>query len=126
MKIAGTINQIVVWLACVATSAVCLPVIAGATTYSAPAGEAVTGDYAVDVNGRPADVYAAQSEFLEGDYYFASFDFAGKAKIRVTSAAALDSVVTAFSGPTWRIFFESATNVRLPGCGASRRVIFRN
>ena len=93
MKIATVINQIVVRLICAATSAVCLPVFAGVTTYSAPPGEAVTGDYAVEVNGKPVDVYAAQSEFFEGDYYFASFDFAGKAEIRVTSAAALDNVV---------------------------------
>ena len=38
---------------------------ADVTTYPAPAGEAITGDYAVTVNGKPVDVYAAQSEFFE-------------------------------------------------------------
>ena len=55
-------------------------------------GEAVTGDYAVTVNGKPVDVYAAQSEFFGGDYAFASFDFSGKAEIRVTSGLPLDNV----------------------------------
>lgn len=59
------------------------------TTYPAPAGEAITGDYAVTVNGKPVDVYAAQSEFFEGDYYFATFDFSGKVAIRVTSSQSL-------------------------------------
>ncbi len=93
MKIATVIHQMVVLLACVMIPAVGLPVFAGVTVCSAPLGEAVTGDYAVEVNGKPVDVYAAQSEFFEGDYYFASFDFAGKVEIRVTSAAALDNVV---------------------------------
>jgi len=62
---------------------------ADVTTYPAPAGEAITGDYAVTVNGKPVDVYAAQSEFFEGDYYFATFDFSGKAAIRVTSSQSL-------------------------------------
>ena len=62
---------------------------ADVTTYPAPAGEAITGDYAVTVNCKPVDVYAAQSEFFEGDYYFATFDFSGKAAIRVTSSHSL-------------------------------------
>ena len=40
---------------------------ADVTTYPAPAGEAITRDYAVTVNGKPVDVYAAQSEIFEGD-----------------------------------------------------------
>lgn len=62
------------------------------TAYPAPVGEAVTGDYAVSVNGTPVDVYAAQSEFFDGDYAFASFDFSGRVTIRVTSALPLDNV----------------------------------
>jgi hypothetical protein len=62
------------------------------TTYPAPAGEAISGDYTVTVNGRPVDVYAAQSQYFEGDYYFASFDFSGRAAIRVTSAQSLEKV----------------------------------
>jgi len=68
------------------------PAYADVTTYSAPAGEAATGDYAVTVNGKPVDIYAAQSEFFEGDYYFASFDFSGSVAIRVTSGQPLDNV----------------------------------
>ena len=51
MKMAIVVNQTVVWLAFATISSVCLPVFAGVTTYSAPPGEAVTGDYAVEVNG---------------------------------------------------------------------------
>ena len=67
--------------------------LADVTTYPAPAGEAVAGDYAVTVNGKPVDVYAAQTEHFHGDYSFASFDFSGKAEIRVTSAESLNNVV---------------------------------
>jgi hypothetical protein len=126
MKIARTINQIVVPLVCVATSALCLPVIADVTTYSAPPGEAVTGDYAVDVNGRPVDVYAAQSEFFEGDYYFASFDFAGKAEIRVTSAAALDSVVIQPASSAVRIERNVSKEITLSADAPFRISIERN
>jgi hypothetical protein len=62
---------------------------ADVTTYPAPPGEAITGDYAVTVNGKPVDVYAAQSEFFGGDYGFATFDFSGTAVIRVTSSQSL-------------------------------------
>ena len=65
---------------------------ANVLTYPAPPSEAVTGDYAVEVNGKPVDVYAAQSEFFQGDYYFASFDFAGKVSIRVTSSQPFDNL----------------------------------
>jgi len=61
-------------------------------TYSAPSGEAVADDYTVTVNGRPVDVYAAQGQYFEGDYTFASFDFSGKAEIVVQSKASLDGV----------------------------------
>lgn len=60
--------------------------------HPAPAGEAVTGDYTVTVNGKPVDVYAAQGQYFDGDYAFASFDFSGKAEIVVQSKSALDSV----------------------------------
>jgi hypothetical protein len=65
---------------------------ADVTTFPAPAGEAITGDYAVTVNGKPVDVYAAQSEFFEGDYYFATFDFSGKVAVRVISGQSLARV----------------------------------
>ena len=83
-----------IWLALVQ---VCTSSLAGAdiTAYPAPAGEAIAGDYAVTVNGKPVDVYAAQSEFFEGDYYFATFDFSGKVAVRVTSS---QSLATAYNG----------------------------
>ncbi len=68
------------------------PAHAVVTTYPAPPGEAVTGDYAVTANGKRVDVYAAQSEFFNGDYCFASFDFSGKVAIRVTSEQSLDKL----------------------------------
>ena len=126
MKIATVINQIVVRLICAATSAVCLPVFAGVTTYPAPPGEAVTGDYAVEVNGKPVDVYAAQSEFFEGDYYFASFDFAGKAEIRVTSAAALDNVVIQPARSAVRIERRVSKEITLSADAPFRISIERN
>ncbi len=55
-------------------------------TVPAPAGEAAAdGAYKVSVNGVPVDVYTAQSEFFEGDYYFASFDFSEKAEVKISS-----------------------------------------
>lgn len=66
--------------------------LADVRIYPAPAGEAITGDYTVTLNGKTVDVYAAQSEFFEGDYYFAAFDFSGSVAIRVTSAQSLENV----------------------------------
>lgn len=54
-------------------------------TYPAPEGEAVAGVYTVTVDGEPVDVYSAMSEFFDGDYYFASFDFSGPVTVEVTS-----------------------------------------
>lgn len=59
-------------------------------TYPAPEGEAVVGVYTVTVNGEPIDVYSAMSEYFDGDYYFAAFDFSGKVSIRVESKFPLD------------------------------------
>ncbi|MDO4584386.1 MAG: glycosyl hydrolase family 28 protein [Planctomycetia bacterium] len=78
------------WFGCVvlAMGTLVLPV-GGAEnvvkTWPAPESEKVTGVYSVTVNGQPVDVYAAQSEFFEGDYYFAYFDFAGKVTVEVKS-----------------------------------------
>ncbi|MDO5112902.1 MAG: glycosyl hydrolase family 28 protein [Planctomycetia bacterium] len=55
-------------------------------TWPAPEGEKVTGVYTVTVDGKPVDVYAAQSEYFEGDYYFAYFDFSGKVTVDVKSS----------------------------------------
>ena len=54
-------------------------------TYPAPEGEAVTDGYTVSVNGQPVDVYSAQSEYFDGDYYFAYFDFSGTVDIEIKS-----------------------------------------
>ncbi len=80
-----------IWLL-LATGFVLRPAHAAVITYPAPPGEAVTSDYAVTVDGRPVDVYAAQTQHFEGDYYFASFDFSGKVAIRVTSPESLENV----------------------------------
>lgn len=84
-------NQAAVWLVLTAIVALGLPARGDVTTCPAPAGEAVADDYTVAVNGKPVDVYAAQSEYFDGDYSFASFDFSGNVEIRVTSAAPLDN-----------------------------------
>lgn len=68
------------------------PARAAVVTYPAPPGEAVTSDYAVTVDGQSVDVYAAQTQHFDGDYYFASFDFSGKVAIRVTSPESLENV----------------------------------
>ena len=46
-------------------------------TYPAPAEEIAAADYRVEVNGRPVDVYRAESQYFDKKYYFASFDFSG-------------------------------------------------
>lgn len=60
--------------------------------YPAPAGGAITGDYTVTMNGKTVEVYAAQSEFFQGDYYFASLDLSGNMAIQVTSTQSLENV----------------------------------
>ncbi len=55
-------------------------------TYPAPASEKVSGVYSVWVDGKEVDVYSAQSEFFEGDYYFAYFDFSGSVKVEIRSS----------------------------------------
>ncbi len=59
-------------------------------TYSVPADEAVTADYRVEVNGHPVDVYRAESQYFDGKYYFASFDFSGEVAVRVTATQSLE------------------------------------
>ncbi len=58
-------------------------------TYAAPAGEADASQYRVEVEGRPVDVYAAQSIYHDKRYDFASFDFSGRVRVRIRSAASL-------------------------------------
>jgi hypothetical protein len=65
---------------------------ADVVTYPAPAGEAVSTDYRVEVDGRPVDVYLAKSQYHDGKYYFASFDFSGHVEVRVTSPSSLANV----------------------------------
>lgn len=59
-------------------------------TYPAPAGEASLEDYRVEVNGKPVDVYRAETEYFDKKYYFASFDFSGEVTVRVTSTQSLE------------------------------------
>ena len=66
--------------------------------YPAPAGEVLSNDYTLEVNGKPVDVYLAriaevdnpqpwmlQPEEVGGPYSFAYFDFSGEVNITVTS-----------------------------------------
>lgn len=55
-------------------------------TWPAPENEKVVGVYSVTVNGQPVDVYAAQSEFFDGDYCFAYFDFSESVQVEIRSA----------------------------------------
>ncbi len=126
MKIATIVRQTAVWLALATPCFVGVPGLAGVTTYSAPPGEAVSGDYAVEVNGKPVDVYAAQSEFFEGDYFFASFDFSGRAEIHVTSAAALDNVVVQPTSSAVRVERRDSKEITLAADAPLRISIERN
>ena len=53
--------------------------------YPAPEEEVVRGVYSITVNGKPVDVYSAQTLSFDGDYYFASFDFSGTVSIKISS-----------------------------------------
>lgn len=55
-------------------------------TYPAPDAEKISDVYSIRVNGQDVDVYSAQSEFFEGDYYFAYFDFSGSVNVEIASS----------------------------------------
>jgi len=61
-------------------------------TYPAPAGEILSPDYAVRVNGRPLAIYRAITQHHDKKYSFAYFDFAGTVEIEVTSPLSLANV----------------------------------
>lgn len=61
-------------------------------TYPAPADEVYADDYRVEVNGRPLDVYRAETQYFDKKYFFASFDFSGEVTVRVTSTQSLERV----------------------------------
>ncbi|HEX2952337.1 MAG TPA: glycosyl hydrolase family 28 protein [Armatimonadota bacterium] len=81
-------------------------------TYPAPAGEAVT-EYQVTVNGTPVDVYQAQTQHHDKQYFFATFDFTGLIEIRVTSAASLQAVevLPQQAGMTHRLMEDGALSL---------------
>ncbi|HVU34110.1 MAG TPA: glycosyl hydrolase family 28 protein [Opitutaceae bacterium] len=60
---------------------------------AAPAGEAVSPDYQVEANGQSVAVYSAKTFHFDGKYSFASFDFSGEVKVRVTSPVSLQRAV---------------------------------
>jgi hypothetical protein len=71
-------------------------------TYPAPAGEKLSEDYTVEADGKPVSVYAARTldePFagkqwnFGGPYSFASFDFEGRVRVRVTAKKPLGRVV---------------------------------
>ncbi|MBR6436471.1 MAG: hypothetical protein IKS45_08190, partial [Thermoguttaceae bacterium] len=55
-------------------------------TYPAPDGEKTVGAYSVTVNGQEVDVYSAKSQYWDGEYYFASFDFEGAVNVEIQSS----------------------------------------
>jgi hypothetical protein len=86
-------------------SAQCWGSMAGAAkvvTYPAPAGEALSADYEVQVAGRQVDAYMARvldPPFASkrwdhgGSYSFASFDMSGRVVVRIVSKRSLRNVV---------------------------------
>lgn len=125
--ITATINsRTLSWAAFTILASCCSPAIAGVTTYPAPAGEAVAGDYTVTVNGQPVDIYAAQSEYFGGDYSFASFDFSGQVEIRVTSSESLEGVVVQPVGTAVRLARKEPHEMTLTADKPFRISIERN
>lgn len=61
-------------------------------TYPAPAGETLSSDYVVKVNGKPIDVYLAKTQHHDKKYSFAYFSFSGEVEISVTSSVSLSNV----------------------------------
>ncbi len=59
-------------------------------TYPVPAGEKLSADYTITVNGRPVDVYHAKTQWHDGKYSFAYFDFSGKITVHIQSMLPLD------------------------------------
>jgi Glycosyl hydrolases family 28 len=59
-------------------------------TYPAPAGERLSADYSVQVDGKPVPVYRAVSHFHDGKYSFAYFDFSGTATVAIKTALPLN------------------------------------
>lgn len=54
-------------------------------TYPAPEGEKAEGAYSVTVNGQAVDVYSTKSQYWDGEYYFAYFDFEGAVSVEIQS-----------------------------------------
>jgi hypothetical protein len=63
--------------------------------YHAPKDEKLSKDYAVEVDGKPVDVYVApvRTSGAGGPYSFASFDFSGTATVKVTSERSLSGAI---------------------------------
>jgi hypothetical protein len=98
----NTITETAVCLLFLMLSFLQLPVMADSgkekhseklVTYPAPAGEALSADYVVKVNGKPVDVYLAKTQHHDKKYSFAYFNFSGEVEIRVTSSVSLSNVV---------------------------------
>jgi hypothetical protein len=60
--------------------------------YPAPAGEKVSDDYTLEVNGQPVFVYTA-TVLHGGPASFAYFDFTGKVDVKITATRKVDQVV---------------------------------
>lgn len=62
-------------------------------TYPAPAGARLSDHYQVSVNGLRIPVYAMDTDTRDGKYYFASFDFSGRATVAIVSQRDLRNTV---------------------------------
>jgi len=60
--------------------------------YPAPAGEGDSSTYQVEVDGKPVDVYKAQTKHHDKRYFFASFDFSGTVGIRIATKSPLEKL----------------------------------
>lgn len=103
-----------------------LPLPAEVVTYPAPAGETLSEEYQVWVEGKKVDVYTARvldapfagKEYdYGGPYAFASFDLKGAAEVRITSRRSLRNAVIRPERPQFPSRFEGDNTqvLSLPG-----------
>lgn len=68
-------------------------VTANVITYPAPAGEPLSLDYTVEVNGQPVPVYPVATMHRDRKYSTAYFDFTGSVTVKVRTDRPLDQLV---------------------------------
>lgn len=61
-------------------------------TYAAPAGQTLSADYTVEVNGKPIPVYPVATQHHDKKYSMAYFDFEGPVTIKIKTQRPLNSL----------------------------------